>query len=98
MIGVAWGGAIAAVEVSIDGGAWQSAQLVDARPRRSGGGALAWRFWTLDWDAPSTGQHTVTSRAIDRDGAVQPSPDDPLIADKRTYWESNGYITRTVVV
>ena len=98
VIGVAWGGAISAVEVSIDGGAWQSAQLVDARPHRSGGGALAWRFWTLDWDAPSAGQHTVTSRAIDRDGAVQPSPDDPLIADKRTYWESNGYITRTVVV
>jgi hypothetical protein len=47
---------------------------------------------------PSSGQHTVASRAIDLDGNVQPAPDDPIIADKRTYWESNGQITRTVVI
>ncbi len=97
VIGVAWGGAIGAVEVSIDGGPWQSAHLVEARPARQGAG-VAWRFWTLDWGTPSPGQHTIASRAITRDGEVQPAPTDPLIADKRTYWESNGQITRTVVI
>ena len=40
----------------------------------------------------------VTSRAIDTDGNVQPAPDDPLIATKHTYWESNGQITRYIVI
>jgi DMSO/TMAO reductase YedYZ molybdopterin-dependent catalytic subunit len=97
VIGVAWGGAIAAVEVSIDGGEWQAAELADA-PRHHGGRGLAWQFWTFDWGSPGAGQHTVASRAIDRNGEVQPAPDDPLIADKRTYWESNGQITRTVAI
>jgi DMSO/TMAO reductase YedYZ molybdopterin-dependent catalytic subunit len=97
VIGVAWGAAIDAVEVSIDGGEWQAAQLVEARRRHASAG-LAWRFWTFDWGTPSAGQHTIASRAIAADGEVQPAPDDPLIADKRTYWESNGQITRTVVL
>lgn len=44
----------------------------------------------------STGEHTVTSRAIDSDGEVQPAMDDPSIANKHTYWESNGQVTRRV--
>jgi hypothetical protein len=97
IIGVAWGGPIDSVEVSVDGGGWQLAELTEARRSRSGGG-LAWRFWTLDWGTPAAGQHTITSRAISRDGQVQPAPTDPIIADKRTYWESNGQITRTVMI
>jgi hypothetical protein len=27
---------------------------------------------------------------------VQPAMDDPIIANKKTYWESNGQITRHV--
>ena len=27
---------------------------------------------------------------------MQPAPDDPVIANKLTYWESNGQITRRV--
>ena len=45
-----------------------------------------------------TGEHTITSRAIDRSGNVQPAMDDPLIANKKTYWESNGQITRHIRV
>jgi hypothetical protein len=40
----------------------------------------------------------VTSRAIDAHGNVQPAPSDPVIADRRTYWEANQYITRTIVL
>jgi len=36
------------------------------------------------------------ARATDREGNIQPAMDDWQIAKKRTYWESNGQITRTV--
>ena len=36
---------------------------------------------------------------MDRYGNVQPDPEeDPFLAAKLTYWESNGQITRTVVI
>ena len=35
---------------------------------------------------------------IDNAGNVQPAKDDPLIANKITYWESNGQITRQVEI
>ena len=56
----------------------------------------AWRFWSLPWDDASAGEHTVTSRAIDIYDNVQPAADDPFLAGKITYWESNGQITRQV--
>jgi DMSO/TMAO reductase YedYZ molybdopterin-dependent catalytic subunit len=96
VIGVAWGGEVARVEVSIDGGAWHPARLVGSGHR--GGTGLAWHFWTYDWGTPTSGQHTVSSRAISTSGEVQPAPTDPIIADKRTYWESNGQITHTVMI
>jgi hypothetical protein len=55
-------------------------------------------FWTFDWANPTAGEHTITSRATDVDGNVQPAPDDPLLAGKTTYWESNGHITRRVAI
>jgi hypothetical protein len=38
----------------------------------------------------------ITSRAYDVDGNLQPAPDDPYLAGKVTFWESNGQITRRV--
>jgi DMSO/TMAO reductase YedYZ molybdopterin-dependent catalytic subunit len=91
IMGAAWGDPIAGVEVQIDEEPWQPATL-----REGAGEEFAWTFWTLDWRMPTAGEHTVTSRAIDTDGNVQPAPDDPLLAGKTTYWESNGQITRRV--
>ena len=91
--GVAWGAPIARVDVSVDGGAWQQARL--SRDLRSGSRGYAWRFWSLPWE-PGPGVHTVRSRAVAEGGHVQPTPDDPVIADRRTFWEHNGQITRTV--
>jgi DMSO/TMAO reductase YedYZ molybdopterin-dependent catalytic subunit len=89
--GMAWGPApISAVEVRIDDGAWTKAILMDTEKP-----PFAWRFWHLDWTATS-GEHSITSRAIDINGNVQPAMDDPVIANKKTYWESNGQITRHV--
>jgi DMSO/TMAO reductase YedYZ molybdopterin-dependent catalytic subunit len=89
--GAAWGAPIEEVEVRIDDGEWQPAQLDTEQVRR-----FAWRFWTLDWPDAALGEHTITSRAIDTRGNIQPAQDDPLIANKVTYWESNGQITRQV--
>jgi DMSO/TMAO reductase YedYZ molybdopterin-dependent catalytic subunit len=90
--GVAWGAPIGRVEVRIDGGPWLSTSIVD----EDVGGGFAWRHWRLDWGQPSPGEHSITSRAFDTSGRVQPAPDDPLIANKLTYWESNSQITRRV--
>jgi DMSO/TMAO reductase YedYZ molybdopterin-dependent catalytic subunit len=88
--GMAWGPSpIAAVEVKIDGEPWRKAALDDDKSK------FAWRFWHLDW-SPSPGEHTVTSRAIDQIGNIQPAPNDPSIANKKTYWESNAQITRRI--
>jgi DMSO/TMAO reductase YedYZ molybdopterin-dependent catalytic subunit len=91
ILGAAWGAPIARVEVQIDGGEWRPAALAEGA-----GMEFAWTFWSLDWGTPAAGEHAITSRAIDVFGAVQPAPDDPWLASKKTYWESNGQITRRV--
>jgi DMSO/TMAO reductase YedYZ molybdopterin-dependent catalytic subunit len=89
--GAAWGAPIQAVEVKIDDGEWQTAVL-DTTQQAD----YAWTFWTLDWANPTSGEHSITSRAIDSDGNIQPAADDPALVNKITYWESNGQITRRV--
>jgi DMSO/TMAO reductase YedYZ molybdopterin-dependent catalytic subunit len=89
--GAAWGAPIGSVEVKIDDGSWQRAQLDHGEQAEA-----AWVFWTFNWADPTPGEHTVTTRAVDIRGNVQPAQDDPLIANKITYWESNGQISRRV--
>ncbi len=91
IMGAAWGAPIARVDVQIDSGPWQPATI---EPREGDG--VAWTFWSMDWSKAGPGVHTVTSRAVDTEGHIQPAMDDPLIATKQTYWESNGQITRRV--
>jgi DMSO/TMAO reductase YedYZ molybdopterin-dependent catalytic subunit len=89
--GAAWGAPIAKVEVRIDDGPWLPATI-----DRSEEAEFAWKLWSVDWPDASPGEHTITSRAIDTAGNVQPAMDDPVIANKHTYWESNGQVTRRV--
>ena len=91
--GAAWGRPIGKVEVQIDDGPWQAAKLDTTNVRR-----FSWRFWSLDWADVEPGEHTITARAIDTEGNVQPAADDPFITNKITYWESNGQITRQVAI
>ncbi|MDQ3779053.1 MAG: sulfite oxidase [Chloroflexota bacterium] len=91
IMGAAWGAPISGVEVRIDDEPWQPATLTEGE-----GTEFAWAFWAFDWATPTPGEHTITSRAIDASGDVQPAPDDPLLAGKTTFWESNGQITRRV--
>jgi DMSO/TMAO reductase YedYZ molybdopterin-dependent catalytic subunit len=98
VLGAAWGESIAAVQVRIDNGPWMAAKLFGPVAHSRNTRGLAWRFWTFPWGMPAAGQHSVTSRSIDTDGNVQPAPDDPFLASKRTFWESNGHITRLVLI
>jgi DMSO/TMAO reductase YedYZ molybdopterin-dependent catalytic subunit len=93
IMGAAWGVPIASVEVRIDDGPWMSATIDEGS-----GSDFAWKFWSVAWPDATPGEHTVTSRATDMAGGVQPAMTDPRIANKRTYWESNGQITRRVQV
>jgi DMSO/TMAO reductase YedYZ molybdopterin-dependent catalytic subunit len=65
--GVAWAqgnGGVQRVEVSIDGGAWQPAQLGPSA------GDVYWRQWFHRWDAKA-GAHTVACRVVDNTGRTQ---------------------------
>ncbi|HEY7710375.1 MAG TPA: hypothetical protein VIG57_10135 [Candidatus Entotheonella sp.] len=79
------------MEVQIDGGPWMAATM-----DRSEETEFAWKIWSLEWATAKPGEHTITSRASDTQGQIQPAMADPRIAKKRTYWESNGQVTRRI--
>jgi DMSO/TMAO reductase YedYZ molybdopterin-dependent catalytic subunit len=91
IVGAAWGAPIGQVEVQIDGGPWLPATIDQGQDAE-----FAWKLWFLDWGNPGTGEHSITSRAIDTSGHIQPAADDPWITGKHTYWESNQQITRRI--
>ena len=67
--GVAWamdGDGVSRVEVSIDDGPWQDAQLADQPNPRT------WRQWWLEWEA-RPGRHTIAVRATNGLGETQTS-------------------------
>ncbi len=66
--GVAWAQTrgIAGVEVSIDDGPWQQAELAEQLSE------VVWRQWVFGWDA-TPGRHKVTARATDGEGELQTS-------------------------
>jgi len=75
--GVAWAPdrGVQAVEVAIDDGEWQPAEL--SAPLSD----ASWVQWKLPWVAGERGDHRITVRATDGDGVVQtaertsPAPD-----------------------
>ena len=89
--GMAWGGPVKRVEVQFDGGPWLPAALNASQNAKS-----AWVFWSIDWPSPTPGEHSVTSRAVDVSDNVQPAANDPAMAGKKTYWESNAQATRRI--
>ena len=91
IMGAAWGAPIGRVEVQIDGGPWRPAKIEEGTESE-----FAWKLWSVEWGQPAAGEHTVTSRAFDVHGTMQPAMTDPVIATKQTFWESNGQITRRV--
>jgi DMSO/TMAO reductase YedYZ molybdopterin-dependent catalytic subunit len=81
--GVAWAQTrgIDAVEVRIDDGDFQPAELATAV------GDDTWRQWRFDWDA-APGRHTLTVRATDGTGAVQTEDRADVVPDGASGWMS----------
>jgi hypothetical protein len=84
--GAAWtdGTPLEKVEVKIDDGPWQSAEI-----NRKQQSKYAWKFFSYLWPKPEPGDHVLVSRAVDAEGRIQPAADDPAMKLKRTYWEAN---------
>jgi DMSO/TMAO reductase YedYZ molybdopterin-dependent catalytic subunit len=80
--GVAWAQTVGieAVEVRIDDGDWQRADL--STPINTD----TWVQWVLEWDA-TPGTHYVTVRAINKDGEMQVEESAPIAPDGSTGWQ-----------
>lgn len=78
------------VEISIDNGPWQAAQIDPASSKYS------WKLFTYKWDNPAAGEHTMVSRVIDENGQVQATPEQ--MPEKPTRWENYAQFARKVVI
>jgi DMSO/TMAO reductase YedYZ molybdopterin-dependent catalytic subunit len=81
--GVAWAQnrGVRAVEVRVDDGPWQSAELGANYSNDT------WRLWSYRWTA-TAGSHTMSVRATDNTGAVQTSEQAPVMPDGATGWHT----------
>ena len=78
------------VEVKIDDGPWQRAEL---NPRNT---KYSWKLFQYDWVEPDNGSHTLVSRVTDIKGNVQPTIDE--LPEKVSFWEDFGQFPREVVI
>lgn len=91
VFGVAWAGedAVAAVEVSTDGGeTFNPAQLTGPRA------AYSWTLWEYLWEVAEPGEYQLLARSISSTGKVQPAEHDPLCGG---YLIRHSRATRVVV-
>jgi DMSO/TMAO reductase YedYZ molybdopterin-dependent catalytic subunit len=86
--GIAWAQTkgIARVEVRVDGGPWQDAQLATEVTKNS------WRMWRTFFDL-KPGNHTVESRATDDTGYVQTQTPADTIPNGASGWPSVAFTT-----
>lgn len=84
--GTAWAQhtGISAVQVRVDRGPWQDAQLATEYSIDT------WRQWKFTWQATS-GQHTVECRAIDKNGKTQTETEADPVPDGATGLDSRDY-------
>lgn len=79
---------ISKVEVQLDGGQWQPAQLA------AEASVDTWRQWSYTWEGAQAGSHTARVRAYDADGQLQIEDQAPPEPNGSTGWHS---MTFTVV-
>jgi DMSO/TMAO reductase YedYZ molybdopterin-dependent catalytic subunit len=87
--GISWAQTIgiAKVEVRVDGGPWQTAELATEVNSQT------WRMWRTDVDL-GPGTHRAEVRATDRRGGTQPQDRIPPIPDGATGWHSTTFTVR----
>lgn len=78
------------VEVKIDNGPWQRAQI---DPQSS---QYSWKLFTLDWNNAAAGEHTLVSRVTDINGNVQPTAEQ--VPEKISRWENYAQFPRTLTI
>jgi DMSO/TMAO reductase YedYZ molybdopterin-dependent catalytic subunit len=79
---------IRSVEIKIDDGPWQRAEL---NPRST---KYAWKLFNFNWDNATAGEHTLVSRVTDINGNVQATREE--LPEKVSYWEDFAQFPRTV--
>jgi DMSO/TMAO reductase YedYZ molybdopterin-dependent catalytic subunit len=82
---------IKTVEVRVDDGPWQPATF-DASTKSK----YSWKLFSYTWAGASPGPHTLTSRAIDIHGQIQPTAQE--LENKKTFLEDNSQFTRTLTI
>jgi DMSO/TMAO reductase YedYZ molybdopterin-dependent catalytic subunit len=81
--GVAWAQTrgIGTVEVKVDDGPWQEAELAPELSHET------WRQWRIDWE-PQPGSARIACRAFDADGTPMPEERSEPLPDGATGWQS----------
>jgi len=78
------------VEVKIDDGVWQRAEIDPASSRYS------WKLFEYAWHDATPGEHTIVSRVTDANGEVQATPEQ--MPQKPSRWENYAQFPRKVRV
>ena len=88
--GVAWAQnrGVRAVEVRIDEGDWEQADLGASYSNDT------WRLWSFPWQATRPGLHTISVRATDNTGAVQTAELADPIPDGATGWHTVSFAVK----
>ena len=81
---------VKSVEVQIDNGPWQKAELDRSNTQYS------WKLFTYKWEGATPGEHTLVSRATDANGTVQVTAAD--LSRKKTFLEDNAQFPRKVMI
>ena len=82
---------IRSVEVKVDDGGWQPAEISPSTTDRYG-----WKFFNYDWQGATPGEHTLVSRVTDETGQVQPTAEE--LETKLTFLEHHAQHPRTVMI
>jgi DMSO/TMAO reductase YedYZ molybdopterin-dependent catalytic subunit len=83
---------IKTVDVKVDEGAWQPATLDPATAKDKYG----WKLFTYTWNGATPGAHTLTSRATDVNGKVQPTAAEN--ESKKSFLEENSQFARKLTI
>jgi len=81
---------IESVEVKVDDGPWQPAQM---NPRNT---KFSWKLFSFDWNSPSAGEHSLISRVTDINGNVQATAEE--MPEQISYWEDFSQFKRAVLI
>jgi hypothetical protein len=78
------------VEISVDGGPWQQAEI---DPQSS---QYSWKLFSYTWQGATPGEHILVSRVTDINGQVQATAAE--MPEKPTRWENYAQFPRKVMI